>query len=92
MKQPKIPDLKIDTGETSRIRGKFRNARSVKITINIDAASLDQLRSMSENQGVPYQRLLNILLRERLAAVSQSENRLERLEREVEALKTRLGV
>lgn len=88
MKEPKLKDLKRNKTETDAVKkGLRKTAGSVKITINIDAASLAALRTMSEETGVPYQRLLNTLLRNTLSEKRESETRLDRLEKEVERLK-----
>lgn len=91
MKQPSLKDLKRNREETTAVqKGMRKSSGSVKITINIDADSLNDLRRMAEKTGVPYQRLLNTLLRKTLSDERASENRLERLEREVERLKKKL--
>ena len=89
MKQPKLANLKPNKSETDAIRKAAARA-SVKITINIDAESFAQLRRMAEKTGVPYQRLLNNLLRKSLVAERNAESRLDRLEREVQRLKKKL--
>ena len=91
MKQPRIKDLKRNKQETEAVMKGLRKATSsVKITINIDADSLSELRSRAEKTGVPYQRLLNTLLRKTLSEERDSESRLDRLERELERLKKKL--
>jgi predicted DNA binding CopG/RHH family protein len=87
MKEPRINELVIDDKETQQIRRKMAAARSVKITINIDKGSLDLLRAKAAKTGVPYQRLLNRFLNRALQNDSQTESRLDRLEREVTRLK-----
>jgi hypothetical protein len=62
-------------------------ARKTKITINIDQDSLALLRTMSAKTGVPYQRLLNQILKRSLQGEKETESRLDRLEREVKKLK-----
>lgn len=72
-------------------KGLQKTLGSVKITINIDADSLSTLRRMAEKTGVPYQRLLNSLLRKSLSDERDSQTRLERLEKEVEKLKKKFA-
>jgi len=65
-------------------------AKSVKITINIDANNLEILRTKAAKTGVPYQRLLNRLLSNALRSDAEAESRLDRLEREVTRLKRKI--
>ena len=91
MKQPRRSDLKIDWEGTKRIRAAMRSKKFVKITINVDSESLAALKTESEKTGVPYQRLLNALVREGLKNRRGAESRLTRLEREIEKLKRKLA-
>ena len=91
MKQPKQGNLKINQRETGRIRSAMGGKKSIKITVNIDAETLQTLRSVSEQTGVPYQRLMNRLLKESLERDSDTTSRLSRLEREVKALKKKIA-
>ena len=91
MKKPKLGDLKHDITETRKIRSAMRKPQSVKITINIDSESLVQLRELAAQSGIPYQRLLNKLVREGLGKSSLTESRLEKLEKELERLKKKLA-
>jgi len=92
MKKPTLKALRHDKTETRKIRSGMRKLKNVKITINIDSESLVQLREMAEKTGVPYQRLLNKLLKEGLGKNSSTESRLEKLEKEFERLKKKLAV
>jgi predicted DNA binding CopG/RHH family protein len=87
MKEPRLKDLVIDDKGTRQIRRKMAIARSVKITINIDKDSLDILRAKAAETGVPYQRLLNQILNRALQNDTQTESRLDRLEKEITRLK-----
>lgn len=91
MKQPKLSDLRMDRPGTERIRASMAQTKTIKITINLDAESLTQLRQLAEESGVPYQRLLNQVLREGLAKRETTEARLARLEAEVNKLKRRIA-
>ncbi len=71
MKEPKPPALSTDAGGSGKI----------KVTINIDQDILGILRTEAANTGIPYQRLVNQLLRKALRQNSTLESRLERLER-----------
>lgn len=91
MKQPKTSSLKIDVTETKKIREQMAKKKSIKITINIDVATLEKLRQISEETGVPYQRLLNKLLQESLNKSDDTISRLDKLENEVKKLKRKLA-
>jgi hypothetical protein len=82
--------MRIDGVGTRKIRAAARK-KSVKITINIDRDSLSVLRAMAEETGVPYQRLLNTLLRERLEGKGTIQSRVDRLEHELKKVKRRLA-
>jgi len=90
MKEPKLSDLEIDAKGTRRIRREMAGPRPVKITIHIDAESLDLLRAKSAEVGVQYQRLLNRGLRKALRSDTEIESRVDRLEREVTKLKKKV--
>ena len=88
---PQKSNLKIDWDGTRRIRAAMRSKKFVKITINVDSDSLAALKTESEKTGVPYQRLLNALVRDGLKNHRGTESRLTRLEREIERLKRKLA-
>jgi predicted DNA binding CopG/RHH family protein len=90
MKKTKLTDLEIDEKATQQIRQKMAKARSVKITINIDSDNLDILRVKSAETGIPYQRLLNRLLKKALAADVETDSRSDRLEKEINRLKKKI--
>ncbi len=87
MRKPRISDLKVDTAGTRRLRAELAGRGSVKITINVDADSLAKLKALSADSGVPYQRLLNRLLRERLSQADTVHARLDRIEKELARVK-----
>jgi predicted DNA binding CopG/RHH family protein len=91
LKSQKNSSLKIDRAGTKRIRLAMASQKSVKITINVDADSLAALKAESEKTGIPYQRLLNSVLRERLKERKDTESRLDKLERELERVKRKLA-
>ncbi len=64
---------------------------SVKITINVDADSLAKLKALSADSGIPYQRLLNRILKERLSRADTVHSRLDRIERELARVKKTLA-
>jgi hypothetical protein len=66
-------------------------AKTIKITINLDAESLSRLRQMADESGIPYQRLLNQVLREGLTKRATTEARLTRLEQGLQKLKRQLA-
>jgi predicted DNA binding CopG/RHH family protein len=90
MKQPKMTNLRIDAAGTKKLRTAMKQASSIKITINIDADSLTALRDTAQRTGIPYQRLLNQILKEGLASQRSNEDRLARIERELTRLKKKL--
>ncbi len=90
MKEPRLADLEVDEKRTRQIRKKMAGARSVKITINVDTETLHILRAKSAETGIPYQRLLNRLLKSALQTDSETASRLDRLEREIDLLKRKI--
>ena len=91
MKRKNKSKLSIDWAGTKAIRESMASQKFVKITINVDAKSLAALKNESEKSGVPYQRLLNALLREGIEAKKHTDSRLEKLEKEVEKVKRKLA-
>jgi predicted DNA binding CopG/RHH family protein len=91
MKEPRLKNLKEDTLETAKIRRSLKKQKRVKITINLDADSLEALKKEALASGVPYQRLLNKLLKQSLANKRAAESRIDRLERELREIKRRLA-
>lgn len=91
MKKPALSDLQHSAGETRRMRSAKINPQNIKITINIDTDSMTRLREISEQSGVPYQRLLNKFLKEGLEKNSAMESRLTKLETELEKLKRKVA-
>ncbi len=90
-KQPRLRDLKINLAGTEKIRARIRKQKHIKITINIDAESLLALKEMAADTDVPYQRLLNVLLKDGLKKRETTETRLRRLEQELKKMKRRLA-
>ena len=91
MKQPKPSELKRDAKGTARMRRKMARTKRIKITINVDEESIAKLKHLSEESGVPYQNLLNQVLKAGLEQRTSSNSRLDQLEREVEKLKKRIA-
>ena len=91
MRKPSIRDMKVDTTGTRRLRAEMAGRGSVKITINVDADSLAKLRELSAESGVPYQRLLNSILKERLVKADTLRSRLDRIEKELARVKKTLA-
>lgn len=91
MKEPKIDNLKVNADETKAIKAGMQKGSSIKITINIDADTLKKIRSISDETGVPYQRLMNRILRDSLDGNEDTENRLDKLEKELSELKEKLA-
>jgi len=91
MKQPKLSDLKIDVSGTKRMRSAMAKVKKIKITVNVDEEILASVRQMSEETGVPYQTLMNKILKDALSSRKKDESRLDHLEREVAELKKKLS-
>lgn len=91
MRKPNLKNLKRNYKETKRIRTALGAQKSVKITINIDAKTLKELKSLAGDTGIPYQRLLNRTLRESLEGKNYAEKRLEEIEKEITNLKKRVA-
>ena len=91
MRKPRIRDVKVDTAGTRRLRAAMAGCGSVKITINVDSDSLAKLKALSAESGVPYQRLLNSILKERLSRADTVHSRLDRIERELARIKKNLA-
>ena len=91
MRKPSIRDMKVDTAGTRRLRAEMAGRGSVKITINVDADSLAKLKELSAESGVPYQRLLNSILKERLVKADTLRSRLDRIEKELARVKKTLA-
>lgn len=91
MKEPKIDNLKLNKKATQKMRDTMKKATKVKITINFDSDLLEEVREMADHIGSPYQTLLNNLLREALKNKESQEDRLNRLEKEIRALKKKIA-
>ena len=90
MKQPNLSNLRRDYAGTRGIRAAAKKG-FVKITINIDRESLEMLRAMAQETGVPYQRLLNSLLKEGMKGRETIQSRVDRLEHELKKVKRNLA-
>jgi guanylate kinase len=77
----------MDKVGTAELRAEMAKKKSIKITINIDADSLLTLKGIARDTGVPYQRLLNRLLKQGLKTRDTIETRLNRLEQELKKMK-----
>lgn len=91
MKSPNLNELTLDRSGTELIRSKARGTRKIKITINIDEDSIKSARKIADETGIPYQKLINQILREGLLQKSHFSTRLDRLERELEKLKKKVA-
>jgi predicted DNA binding CopG/RHH family protein len=91
MRKPGMRDLKPDHAGTRVMRAEMARRGTVKITINVDTDSLGKLKELSAVSGVPYQRLLNGILRDRLATANTLESRLDRIEKELARVKRQLA-
>lgn len=91
MKQPKLNNLKVDVKGTKALRKLVEKTKKIKITINVDEDILMELRNIAMDTGVPYQSLLNKMLKQAMTKRNSEDSRLDRLEREVERLKKKIS-
>jgi len=91
MKQPKLSDLVIDPEGTKEIRSAMKRAKKIKITVNVDEDSLTRLRKISDQTGIPYQTLLNRILKDGLSQRFEAESRLDRIERDLGKIKRKIA-
>jgi predicted DNA binding CopG/RHH family protein len=91
MKQPKMSNLKIDQAGTQKMRKKMASAKKVKITINFDSDILLELKDLAGKSGIPYQTLINRMVREAINQKADELSRLDKLEEEVKKLKAKLA-
>jgi predicted DNA binding CopG/RHH family protein len=87
MRIPRLKDVKIDWEETQRIREMMKNRKKTRITIHLDGDLVEHLKYLAVKNGGKYQTLLNHLIREALGKRTAQEERLSKLEKEVEKLK-----
>ena len=74
------------------MRKAMAHASSIKITVNIQSETLETLRSLAKESGVPYQRLLNEALKDGLEKKTSIEQRVASLERQMKKLKAKVAV
>jgi uncharacterized protein (DUF4415 family) len=76
--------------QTTKIRQMMANTKKIKITFCIDADSLEKLKNMASERGSKYQTLLNYMIRMNLANESTLEDRVNKLEDEINILKGKI--
>ncbi len=91
MKQPKMSNVKLDKKGTKTTRKAMAKSKKIKITINFDADVIEQVKTISDETGTPYQTLLNKILKEALIQKNSEINRLDRLENEIKKLKRKIA-
>ncbi len=91
MKQPKLSDLSFDIHGTKQMRSLMAKVKKIKITLNLDSDILNKLRMFAKKSGIPYQVLINRLLRSSMELQETSETRLEKIEKELLMLKRKLS-
>jgi predicted DNA binding CopG/RHH family protein len=91
MKEAKLSDLVYDEEGTKRIRELAKNTKKVKITINFDSDILEEVKELAEEIGAPYQTLLNKIVRNAMMKKQSLSKRVDKLEKELKALKKKLG-
>ncbi len=89
MKQPKLSDLLIDHAGTRNLRSQLKKTKKIKITIHIDAVSLESMRKRGGQTSLPYQRILTQLLNEN--SNEKAASRLDRIEKELKKLKRQIA-
>jgi predicted DNA binding CopG/RHH family protein len=91
MKQPKMKDLKFDKKGTKKTRDLIKKSNKIKITINFDSEILEEVKTLAEELGSPYQTLLNKIIKDALLTKKAEKSRLDRLEAEIKKLKKKLA-
>lgn len=92
MKQPTIRNMRLNRSATDEIRRRALKVSKVRITINLDSDVLGSLRAIAEQKGIPYQTYINRILRELGSKRSvEDADRLEKLEKQVAAIKKKLA-
>ncbi|MBN1114817.1 MAG: hypothetical protein JXA66_05715 [Oligoflexia bacterium] len=91
MKQPKISNLKYDSAGTQKIREQISKTKKIKITINMDADVLNEVKKLADKTETPYQKLLNKIVKESLLQKEAEESRIDKLEKEVSKIKKKLA-
>ena len=87
MKAPKLSDLVLDVEGTREIRDMMKNRKKRRITIHLDEDLINHVRYLAMRNGGKYQTLLNHLIRSALENQTAQDERLTKLEKEVEKLK-----
>jgi len=90
MKKPNIKNLKKDPVTTQRIKNMVVGSKKVKITFCIDKDSLDKLRNLASEKGSKYQTLLNHILKMHLTSEETLEERIDKLEKELNSMKDKI--
>lgn len=91
MKEPRLKNLKINRELTQKIR-KSPKASKVRVTIHFDEDLIEKVKKMAQEMSSPYQTLLNRILRDSLLEFEMREDRIRRLEREIEVIKKAVGI
>lgn len=91
MKLPKFKNIKIDTSGTHTLRRKMAGVKKIKITINVDSDTLASIREISVTTGIPYQTLINRMLRDDVSKKKDETLRLNYLEKELTKIKRKLA-
>jgi predicted DNA binding CopG/RHH family protein len=86
-----MKNLKINKKETKAIRDKMAASQKIKITINLDEDILTEVKNEAKETGIPYQKLLNRILRHALSEKKDREDRIDRLEKELEKIKKKIS-
>jgi predicted DNA binding CopG/RHH family protein len=87
MREPRLGELTIDEAGTAKFRASLAGQKAVTITIHVDTKSLQGLKEVSRETGVPYQTLVGRVLRDAVKSKATTESRLDRLERELKRMK-----
>lgn len=93
MKEPKLKNLKIDRNLTKRVRSEAKSPKAkVRVTIHFDEDLLDEIKELAREMASPYQTLMNKILRDSLLDFRKREDRLARIEREIDEIKRAVGI
>ena len=80
------------TGKSQRVT-EFEPVEETKVQISmrLDLDTLNGMKKHGEQMGIPYQTLINSILKQHLLLQDKYEDRLKHLEEEVKELKNQAG-
>lgn len=91
MEKPKINELKENKRETEKIRKLAEKTEKIKVTFYLDKDIIARLKELAAQSNAKYQTLLNSILKEALVSKSTYEERIRKLEIDIQAMKEKLA-